>query len=100
MANVISFPTLATPGPRTFLWIALYIAKLYGIGANGTKIFLSKGKATFINETANLPKRAPINPPYWMILENWALLSYTSVGILLAKAFFIYFFFLVVRNSS
>ena len=99
MANVISFPTLATPGPRTFLWIALYIAKLYGIGANGTKIFLAKGKATFINETANLPKRAPITPPYWMILENWALLSYTSVGILLAKAFFI-FFFLVARNSS
>ena len=46
-----------------------------------------------------LPNQAPKDPPDWIILNIWALLSFISVDILLAKEFPILIFGLVARNN-
>ena len=43
------------------------------IVGNGARTFLAKGTATFSNEKANLPNKAQINSPDYIILDNGAL---------------------------
>ena len=88
---------------RIFSWIAPSIADADIIIANGTKNCLDKGASIFINGTDNLCNKAPTSPPYWMILDNCVLLSFTSIDICspyIRKAFLILVFCLVIRINS
>ena len=61
---------------------------------------LAKRIATFVS--AFLPKLAyqeAKDPPDWIILDSWALLSVISVNILLTKPFPVLVVCLVVRNN-
>ena len=105
VAKVICFPPLTTPTPHVaiaslthiYLWVEISIANTDAIVADDTKNFLAKETLTFISGPFNLPNKAPLNPPDRMILDNWALLSFISVNILLAKAFISYFFVLLLE---
>ena len=70
-----------------FFWIPASIAEAAAVIPNGAKTFFAKAIATFINGPANLLNNDHKNPPDWIILEIWALESFTSVYILLFKAF-------------
>ena len=47
----------------------------------------------------NLLDQKPKDLPDWIILDIWALLSFTSVDILLSKVFLSLFICLVVKNN-
>ena len=47
-----------------------------------------------------LPKQKPKDPPDLITLDIWALVSFISVDILLAKTFLILVVCFVVRNNS
>ena len=65
-----------------------------------TNLSLAKGTANFTpNFLPNFLIKLPINPRYWIILDNWALLSVTSANILLAKLFLILGFYLVANST-
>ena len=49
---------------------------------------------------SKVPNLEPKYPPYWVILDIWALLSFISVDILLAKTFLILVVCFVVRYNS
>ena len=59
------------------------------IVAYGTTTVLVYGTATFISGTAHLSYNAPRNPSDGMIIDNYAILSFITVDILLAKTFII-----------
>lgn len=82
ITKIIPFPAFATPRPHIFLWIATSIVETDAIAVNGAKTFLAKGKATFINGSANLPNKVPVIQPDVIILDNYALLSFISIQIL------------------
>ena len=48
---------------------------------------------------SNLLDQKPKDLPDWIILDIWALLSFTSVDILLSKVFLSLFICLVVKNN-
>ena len=68
---------------------------------NPGKLSLSKGIAMFVSGFfPKLSNQKPKDPPDWNILDIWALLSFISVGILLAKASVNLVICLVVKNNS
>ena len=68
---------------------------------NPGKFYLAKGIAIFVSAFfPKLPNQEPKDPPDWIILVIWALLSFTSVDVLLAKAFLNLIVCLNVRNNS
>ena len=68
---------------------------------NLVKKSLAKGTARSNNILLlSLPNALPRNPPDWIILDIWVLLSLISIGILLAKVFLILVVCLFVRNNS
>ena len=68
---------------------------------NPGKLSLSKGIAMFVSDFfPKLSNQKPKDRPDWNILDIWALLSFISVGILLAKASLNVVICLVVRNNS
>ena len=76
----------------------------FALDANLGKTPLAKGRASYNNVflhklfilVSNILPRHPIN---WIILDNWGLLIFISVEMLLAKLFLILVFCLVVRNN-
>ena len=73
MTNIIPFPALMTL--RIFLWIALSIAEADPIVANGASTFIAKGTQLSSMEQLICIKKAPRDPPDWITLDNWPLLS-------------------------
>ena len=68
---------------------------------NPGKLSLAKGIAIFASIFfPKLTNQEPKDPPGWIILGIWALISFIYVEILLAKAFPILVVCLVVRNNS
>ena len=60
----------------------------------------AKGIAMFVRVSfPKLPNQKPKDPPDWIIFDIWTLLSFISVDVLLAKAFYILVVRLVVRNN-
>ena len=94
---ISSFAALMNRFACSFLGILLSIAKANMIRA---KTFLSNRAATFISRTAYIRTRAPRNLSGWMNLENCAFLSFISVEIILAKAFYILVSCLDINNNS
>ena len=80
---------------NNLLWTALSITEADYMVAT----FLVKGTATFITGPANLLNKAPKNLPDWIILDNWDLLSFIPIKILVEKTFFILAFHLAVGNN-
>ena len=97
--EMIPFPVLTKPLWHTVLWIVPSIAEVDATVATVANSILVKG-TTFILGPASLPYKASRNPPDWIIVDCCALLSFTSVIILLAKAFLILVFCFVARNTS
>ena len=65
------------------------------------KLYITKIIAIFVSAFfPKLPYQESEDPTDWIILDVWVLLSFISVDILLAKAFFILAVCLVVRNNS
>ena len=94
------FPALTTSFSLIFL-SNLFIALEVKLLTNPGKLSLAKEIATFIcTFFPKLPKQEPKDPPYWVVLDIWALLGFISIDILLAKTFFILVVCLVVRNDS
>ena len=94
------FPALAAPCPVIFL-SNLFISFKVKLLANRAKVSLAIRIAAFVS--AFFPKLANQEPkglPDWIILDFWALLSFLSAEILLAKAFLILVACFVVRNNS
>ena len=92
------FPALTVPFPLIFL-SNLFIAIEVKLLTNPGKLPLAKGIAIFVS--AFFPKlrnEKPKDPPDWMILDIWALLSFISIDRLLANAFLILVVYLVLRN--
>ena len=87
------FPHLTAPFPLIFL-SNLFIAF-------AGKLSLAKGIAKFSSTLLpKLPNQEPKDPPDWIILDIWLLLSFISVEILLVKSFFILVVCVTVRNKS
>ena len=59
MAKAIPFLAFTTPALHISLRLAPSIAEADAIVANAAKNDITKGTATFINQAANLPSRAP-----------------------------------------
>ena len=60
----------------------------------------AKGIAMFVRASfPKLPNQKPKDPSDWIIFDIWTLLSFISVDVLLAKAFYILVVRLVVRNN-
>ena len=59
---------------------------------------LHRRKTTFIIGPANIPTKAPINPPDWISIYNCALLNFITVDLVLTKTFLVlgYFFVLLL----
>ena len=56
--------------------------------SNPIKLSLAKGIAVFVSTFfPKLANQEPKDPPDWVIFDIWALLSFISVDILLAKTF-------------
>ena len=67
---------------------------------NPGKLSVAKGIAPFVNAFyPKLPNQEPKDPPDWINLDIWVLVSFVSVEILLGKAFVILVVCLVVRNN-
>ena len=67
---------------------------------NPGKLSVAKGIASFVNAFyPKLPNQEPKDPPDWINLDIWVLVSFVSVEILLGKAFVILVVCLVVRNN-
>ena len=62
---------------------------------NPDKLSLAKGIAL-----PKLTNQEPKDPPEWIILDAWALLSFICVNIFLAKGFLILVVCLAARNNS
>ena len=91
---------LTAPFPLVFL-SNLFIAFEAKLHTNAGKLSLAKGIPKFISTLlSKLPNQEPKDPPDWVILDIWPLLSFISVEILLVKAFFILVVCIVVRNKS
>ena len=62
---------------------------------------LAKGIAMFVSTfVPKLPNQETKDPPDWIILDIWVLLSFIYVDILFAKTFLILVVFLAVRDHS
>ena len=88
--EVNHFPALTALFPLVFL-SNLFIAFEVKLLTNPGKLSLVKGIAMLVS--------ACYDPPDWIIVDSLALLDFTSVDMLLAKAFLILFVCLVVRNN-
>ena len=67
---------------------------------NPDKLSLAKGIATFISTfLLKFANQEPNYRPDWIIWDIWALLSFISAYILLAKTFLILVVCLVVKNK-
>ena len=87
--KVSSFPALTAPFRLIFLW-DLFIAFEVKLLTNPGKLSLAKGMTIFLSASfPKLPNQKPKDPPSWIILDIWFLLSFITVDILLAKAFVI-----------
>ena len=100
MNNVNSFPAIRISF-RLILFPNLLILHKSAFEAillsNPGKSLLEKETPRiFIAFLPNWPKQEPINPPHWITLDIWALLSFAFIYILLAKSFSN----LAVRNVS
>ena len=92
------FPALTVPFPLIFL-SNLFIAIEVKLLTNPGKLPLAKGIAIFVSASfLKLRNEKPKDPPDWMILDIWALLSFISIDRLLANAFLILVVYLVLRN--
>ena len=68
---------------------------------NPGKLSQAKGMASFlVFFYLNYLIKNKKDPPDWIILDIWALLSFVSVDIFLAKAFLLLLFRLDFRNNS
>ena len=91
------FPAFKAPFSLIFL-SELFIAFEAKLLTNAGKLFAAKVKARSVGAfLPKLPIQEPKDLPDWVILDNWASLSFIFVYILLAKAFLMC---LAVRNKS
>ena len=98
--RVNPIPALTAPFPLIFL-PKLFIAFAFKLLTNQGKLYLAKRIAIFVSAFfPKLPNQEPKDLPDWIILDIWALLSFISADIFLAKAFLILVVCLVVRYNS
>ena len=96
--KVNPFPAQIATFPFIFL-SNLYYALKVELLANSGKLSIIKGIVIFVSAFfPKLPNQEAKNLPDLIILDIWALLSFISVEILLAKTFLILVLCLVVRN--
>ena len=101
MTKSTLFPAVEASFRQILSWVAPSIAKIDGIISYGATTILPKENV--ISRPENVYNNTPKSPTYWMILDDCALLGFTSVNILFEKLYlvlFLYKVFLVVRNNS
>ena len=99
MNKVNPFPDLQAPVPL-FVLSSLFIAFEVKLLANPGKLFLAKVIATFVGAFfSKLANQKPKDPPGWIILDIWTLISFIPVDILLAKTFLFLVICLAVKNN-
>ena len=98
--EVNPFPTLTGHFALAFL-SNLFNTDEIALVASLGRLYLDKAATrsynTFFRKFSNVLSG---NPPDWIILSTWTLLSFVSVDILLMDGFLIFLFCFVVRNNS